>query len=103
MKDKYHYLITLYIVFGGAISFLLNNKTGIAIHVFINAIIILQWLVFGKCLVSKYDSKDEPSGYTRKILRNFGLNDSMKNTQITVYAMTTIPMLFSIYLFYKKQ
>lgn len=96
-----HYIISIYIVFGGIIF---NHCQGIYYHILFNSIVILHWLTNNnKCFLTEYDYENG-KGYTISILNKFGFNLDPKNTKLSniISYMTTLIPLYYSYTLYKK-
>ena len=97
IRSKLHTFISLYIVFGGAIS---NNCVFLKIHCITLMIIIFHWLTNNNnCFLSQYDHHQDKTGYTRSVLKKyFGINisdeDQIKGNIISYFA-AIIPLLYT--------
>jgi hypothetical protein len=96
IRDNIHYLITLFLFFGGIIS---NNCKMLQIHAIFCILVIFHWITNNnKCFLSEYDYKDG-NGYTMHILNYLGINIKQENNElllnIIAYSSVLIPLLFS--------
>lgn len=93
-KTYLHYLISAYILFGGAFS---SNCTYLKWHVAFNGFVIVHWLTNNnRCVLS--DGYEEDTGYTRHVLNTLGfpINKDDKATMMVIaYAAVVVPMLWS--------
>lgn len=90
-----HYIISIFIVFGGLIF---NHCNGLKIHMIFNIIVILHWITNNnKCFLTEYDYENG-DGYTIGILNKFGFGLDEKNivlSNVISYLTTIIPLYYS--------
>lgn len=90
-----HYIISIYIVFGG---FIFNDCYQLKLHILFNCIVILHWLTNNnKCFLTEYDYEGG-DGYTISILNKLGFDFDPKDTRLSniiSYITTLIPLYFS--------
>jgi len=94
-RHSIHYMITLFVIFGGITSYTFVTK----MHVFIIILILLHWLTNnGKCALSEIDYDDNETGYTSHILKIFRINNtSIYMDRFISYAFIIIPGSISMY------
>jgi hypothetical protein len=94
-RHSIHYIITLFVIFGGVTSYTFITK----MHVFIIILILLHWLTNnGKCALSEVDYADDETGYTSHILKIFGINNTnVYMDRFISYAFIITPLIISIY------
>lgn len=93
-----HYLITVYLVFGGVFT---SNLYFIRMHFYVTFLTLIHWFTNnGQCFLSQmdYDETKEPYGYTVHILNKFGIDNPSKTVkQMCGYGGVLIPCLYSLY------
>jgi hypothetical protein len=113
IRHYLHYVISLYIVFGGVVAkYVFGSDKFVYIHIYVLAGILLHWLTNnGKCFLSQYDYSDndkeckdcKDTSYTRHLMESVGLGGLNISGKLMSRLATMIPMLYSIYMVIKKK
>lgn len=97
IRHYLHYLITVYLLFGGIVT---NNLYYVKIHFYVTFFTLVHWLTNnGQCFISQmdYDDKKEPNGYTKHILDNLSIKTTPTMLRIISYLSILIPCFYSLY------
>lgn len=93
-----HYLISLYLVFGGVFT---SDLYFVKIHFYVTFLTLIHWLTNnGQCFLSQmdYNENEEPNGYTVHMLNKIGITNPSKTVkQMCGYGSVLIPCLYSLY------
>lgn len=96
IRDSFHYIITLFLFFGGIWH---NNCNVLKIHAFVCSMTILHWITNdNKCFLSEYDYNEE-NGYSIHLLKYLGIHLEQDKDQMLLqlisYSSVLIPLLFT--------
>lgn len=96
LRHYIHYIISIYLVFGG----LSNNLFYTKMHFYVTLFVILHWITNkGQCFLAEqdYDTQDSPNGYTEHILSFLNISVNKGNLMIIGWMSVIIPCFYSLY------
>ena len=99
IRDNFHYLITLFLFFGGIIT---NDCNFLKIHALFSLLVIFHWITNNnKCFLSDYDY-NEGNGYTMHILKKLGINIKQENNEMLLNSIAYLSVLIPFFYTYTK-
>lgn len=62
------------------------------------SIVTFQWILFGRCVISKYDAATQDQNFTQKLLSYINIHVTKKtSSNLTAFGLTVVPTV----LFYR--